>query len=336
MTIDQTEKKTKVFVYSYRDFDEAPIFQQCSQQLNIELGMYAGAPTMETAHLAAGYPYLSVLTTKVDAKLMAEFHRLGVKMISTRTVGYDHLDIKAAQKYQIAISNATYSANCVADYTIMLMLMAIRHMKRILQRATINDFSLKGILGREMPNFTIGILGTGKIGRQVIRYLQGFGCKIYAYDKKEADEIKPLAEYADLDTIYEKCDLISLHMPIRDDNFHLINRQSIAKMKDHVVIVNTARGALIDSEALIEGLESGKIGAAALDVIEDELGLYYYDLKSEQLRNRPLSILRDLPTAIVTPHMAFYTDQAIYDMVYHSLESCYFMEHGMDNPWRVV
>ncbi len=326
----------KIFVYNYREFDEAEYFQKFSKEYGVELGITTDAPTMENAHLAEGYEYVSIITTKIDAELMEKFHKLGVKMISTRTIGYDHVDIEAAKRLGMHVSNVSYSPECVADYTIMLMLMSIRKMKRIMQREEINDFSLPGIQGRELPNFTVGVLGTGRIGRAVIRDLSGFGCKIYAYDKYENDAVKEHAQYADLDTIYRECDLITLHMPLLEDNFHLIDGDAIAKMKDGVVIVNTARGGLIETKALIEGIESGKISAAGLDVIEDEFGMYYYDRKSDILSKRDLYILRGFPNVTVTPHMAFYTDQAVSDMVKNSMLSCIYHAEGKEDPWVVV
>ena len=326
----------KIFVYSYREFDEAEYFQKFSKEYGVELGITTDDPTMENAHLAEGYEYVSIITTKIDEELMERFHELGVKMISTRTIGYDHVDIAAAKRLGMHVSNVSYSPECVADYTVMLMLMSIRKMKRIMQREEINDFSLPGIQGRELPNFTVGVLGTGRIGRAVIRDLSGFGCKIYAYDKYENDSVKEYAQYADLDTIYRECDLITLHMPLLDDNFHLIDGDAIGKMKDGVVIVNTARGGLIDTKALIEGIESGKISAAGLDVIEDEFGMYYYDRKSDVLKKRDLYILRGFPNVIVTPHMAFYTDQAVSDMVKNSILSCMYHAEGKEDSWAVV
>ncbi len=326
----------KIFVYNYREFDEAEYFQKFSEEYNVELGICTDAPTMENAHLASGYEYISIITSRIDAQLMERFHEMGVKMISTRTIGYDHVDIEAAKKFGIHVSNVSYSPECVADYTVMLMLMSIRKMKRIMQRAEVNDFSLPGIQGKELPNFTAGVLGTGRIGRAVIRDLSGFGCRIYAYDKFENESVREQAQYADLDTIFRECDLITLHMPLEEENFHLIDKEALAKMKDGVVIINTARGGLIDTRALIDGIEDGKVGAAGLDVIEDEFGLYYYDLKSDILSKRDLYILRGFPNVIVTPHMAFYTDQAVSDMVRHSIESCLLRAAGKEDPWAVI
>ena len=326
----------KLFVYRYREFDEAEFFQKFAEEYHVELGICHDAPTMENAYLAEGYPYVSIITTKIDENLMNRFHALGVKMISTRTIGYDHIDLEAARKCGISVGNVTYSPECVADYTVMLMLMSIRKMKRIMQREEINDFSLPGIQGKEMPNFTVGVLGTGRIGRAVIRDISGFGCKIYAYDQYENDEVKKYAQYVSLDEIYEKCDMITLHMPLTEENMHLIDAEAIQKMQDGVVLINTARGGLIDTKALIDGLESGKIGAAGLDVIEDEFGMYYFDRKSDILSKRDLYILRGFPNVIVTPHMAFYTDQAVSDMVKHSIESCMLHEAGKEDPCRVI
>ena len=329
-------ERMKIFVYNYREFDEAEYFQRFSKEYGVELGICTDAPTLENAHLAEGYEYVSIITSKIDGELMERFHRLGVKMVSTRTIGYDHVDIETAKRLGIHVSNVTYSPECVADYTVMLILMSIRKMKRIMQRAEVNDFSLPGIQGRELPNFTVGVLGTGRIGRAVIRDLSGFGCRILAYDKYENEAVKEYAQYADLDTIYRECGLITLHMPLLDDNFHLIDKEAIGKMKDGVVIVNTARGGLIDTKALIEGIERGKVGAAGLDVIEDEFGMYYYDRKSDVLSKRDLYILRGFPNVVVTPHMAFYTDQAVSDMVRHSIESCILHAQGKEDPWTVV
>lgn len=313
----------KLFVYNYREFDEAVYFQKFAKEYQVELGICHDAPTLENAHLAEGYEYISIITTKIDAGLIERFYELGVRMISTRTVGYDHIDVEAAKRVGMNVGNVTYSPECVADYTMMLILMSIRKMKRIMQRAEINDFSLPGIQGKELHNMTVGVIGTGKIGRAVIRDLNGFGCRIYAYDLHRDETVEKMAEYVDNpEEIYEKCDLLTLHMPLFENNFHMIDEKAVSKMKDGVVLINTARGGLMDTRALIDGLESGRIGALGLDVIEDEFGLYYNDLKSEVLSKRDLYTLRGFPNVVVTPHMAFYTDQAVSDMVRHSIESC--------------
>lgn len=324
----------KLFAYGCRPFDEEPFFRQHARELGVDLGISAVPVSLETAELAKGYDYISILTTPVDAVLMDRLQALGVKMISTRTIGYDHIDYRHAAEIGMGVSNVSYTPECVADYTVMLMLMSIRKMKRIMQRAVINDFTLKGINGGLLPERTVGVVGTGRIGKAVIRDLKGFGCKVYAYDLYPNPNLD--VEYLPLEELFRRCDLITLHMPLTADNFHMIDRDAIAKMPDGVILINTARGGLIDSDAMIEGLESGKIAACGLDVVEDEFQMYYYDRRSDVLGNRRLSILRDMPNVVVTPHMAFYTDRSVSDMVLNSMLSCLYDSRGEKNPWKVV
>lgn len=326
----------KIAVYNYREFDEAEWFQKFSRELGLTLVICHEAPDMENAALAEGCECISILTSKITEELVQRFADIGVKFIHTRTIGYDHIDTLKCRELGIRFGNAPYGPNGVADYTLMLMLMSIRKMKCIMERAAVQDYTLKGIQGRELADFTVGVIGTGRIGRTVVKELSGFGCRILAYDLYENGEVKKYAEYVSLTELMETSDLITLHTPLTDDNYHLINRETIAKMKDHVVIINTARGGLIDSDALIEGIESGKIGAVGLDVVEKEFGLYYYDRKSDIIDNRELSILRGFPNVTVTPHMAFYTDNAIRTMVEKSLRSCHAFLTGAENPYEVT
>lgn len=325
----------KVMVYNYRDFDEGQWFQSFAKELGLELVICREAPDMENAALAEGCECLSIITSPIPAKLVQRFAELGIRYIHTRTIGYDHIDTEKCRELGIRYGNAPYGPNGVADYTIMLMLMSIRRMKCIMERAALQDYTLKGIQGRELSDFTVGVIGTGRIGRTVIRQLSGFGCRILAYDLYENEEVRQYAEYVELDVLFQTADMITLHTPLTEQNYHLINRAAIEKMKDQVVIINTARGGLIDSDALIEGIESGKIGAAGLDVVEKESGLYYYDRKSDIIGNRELSILRGFPNVTVTPHMAFYTDNAIRTMVERSLRSCHAFLTGAENPYEV-
>ena len=326
----------KLFAYNYRDFDEAEFFQKYAKTYGFELGFSPDPPTVENLHLAKGYDAISIITTKVDRPILEAMCENGVKILSTRTIGTDHIDLAAAKELGMMVSNATYSPACVADYAVMMILMAIRKMKRIMERGAINDFTLPGIQGMELHNLTVGVLGTGRIGQTVLKDLSGFGCKLCACDVTESDEAKKYAEYLSFEELCQKCDVITLHLPINDATRHIINKEAIAQMKDGVILVNTARGALIDTAALIEGLESGKVGGAGIDVIENELGLCYFDHRHEPLKNRELAVLRNFPNVVVTPHMAFYTDQATDDMVHHSVLSCLARLGGKEDPWKIL
>ena len=326
----------RVTVYSCREFDEKELFLQYEKEFGMELVLCSDAPTMENVHLTKGSECVDIITSKITRNLMAAFAANGVKYLTTRTIGYDHIDMEAAREFGIKVGNAPYGPNGVADYTVMLILMSIRKMKRIIERTNIQDYTLAGIQGRELQDLTVGVIGTGRIGKTVIRDLSGFGCKIIAYDLHEQEEVKKYAEYVSLEKLFAEADVITLHTPLTDNNYHLINEKNISGMKDGVVIINTARGALIDSQALISAIESGKIGAAGLDVVENEFGLYYYDHKSDILNNRELAILRGFPNVTVSHHMAFYTDNCVETVVRDSLLGCKLFMEGKENPWEVA
>ena len=182
---------------------------------------------------------------------------------------------------------------------------------------------------------TVGVIGTGRIGAAVIRSLSGFGCRILANDLYEKEEVKQFASYVPLSRIWQEADVVTLHTPLTKENYHLLNADTISRMKDGVVIVNTARGALIDSDAFIEAIENGKIGAAGLDVVENEFGLYYYDHKSDILKNKELALLRSFPNVTVSHHMAFYTKNYVETVVKDSLTSCKCYMEGKENPWEI-
>jgi len=311
----------KLAVFSYRT-DETAYFDKFVEQYNVDAVFTSEAPTLESAGFAKGCDCISIITTKVDEKLLDKLKECGVKFISTRTIGYDHIDIEYAHKIGISVGNVSYSPNSVAEYTVMLILMANRKVKHILERSIGQDYSLKGKQGKELRNQTVGVIGTGRIGETVIKNLSGFGAKIIAYDLYEKETVKEMATYVSMDKLFRESDVITMHTPLTAENHHLINEENIAKMKPGVVIINTARGALIDTPAFIDGIESGKIGAAALDVIEDETNVFYNDFKYAPIKNRELAILMSFPNVTVMPHTAFYTDQAVSDMVENSILSC--------------
>lgn len=325
----------KILAYSHR-MDETEYFKEFSKKYGVEVVLCEDAPTMENADLAKGFKCISIITTIISAELVEKFHQVGVKFISTRTIGYDHIDIIKAKELGIHVGNVTYSPNSVADYTIMMILMATRKMKAIMECSNVQDYTLKGVQGKELHNLTIGVIGTGRIGQTIIKRLSGFDCKLLAYDLYEDEKIKQYVKYVALEKLFKNSDIITMHVPATKDNYKMINKNSISVMKDGVFIINTARGSLINTDDLIQGIEQKKIGGAALDVIEHEENIYYKDLKCEIVNNRELAILKSYPNVIVTPHTAFYTDQAVSDMVEHSILSCILFMEKKKNPWEVV
>ncbi|MDR1909200.1 MAG: D-lactate dehydrogenase VanH-A [Spirochaetaceae bacterium] len=325
----------KIVIYTERD-DEALYFTRFAPLYGVELLERREDPSVETARFAEGISAVSVITTPMTAPTLEALYARGVRFISTRSIGLDHFDLAAARRLGLRIGNVSYDPDAVSNYTIMLILMAIRRIKNISRLADAGDFSLRaGVQGRNLKNLTVGIVGTGRIGCRVIEHLAGFGCTIAAFSRSRNEAASRYARYVDWEELLALSDIISLHLHPSPETFHLINSDTISRMKDGVVIVNTARGGLIDSEALIAGVESGKVGAAALDVHEDELGLYYKDLRGRPLANRSLAVLRSFPNVIVTPHTAFYTDQTVSDMAENTIRSCLNFERGLDNPWEI-
>lgn len=325
----------RIFVYSMREYDELIFFEKFCSQYGVEFGYTTQTPCLENTELAKGYDVIDIITTVMDKPIIDKFHEIGIRCISSRTIGYDHIDVEYAHSLGMGITNVTYNPASVADYTIMLMLMGCRKVQHIMQRAAVQDYTLKGKIGREISQCTVGIIGTGRIGSAVVKHLTGFGCKMLAYDIYENEEVKKSAGYVSLDRLLSESDIITLHAPATQDNYHMIGSEAIQKMKDGVIIINCARGALIDTDALIDGIESGKIGFAGLDVVEHESGLYYFNRMGEPLNNPRLAILRSYSNVIVTPHTAFYTDEAVSNMAENSIIGAMQFMKGIKSEFEV-
>ncbi|MCD8336114.1 MAG: D-isomer specific 2-hydroxyacid dehydrogenase family protein [Lachnospiraceae bacterium] len=325
----------RLYVYSMREFDELPCFEKYCRKYRLEYAYTTETPCLENLDYCKGYEVVDIITTVIDRPMLDRFHEMGVRCLTTRTIGYDHIDVDYAKSLGIGVVHVSYSPNSVADYTIMLMLMGCRRMKHIMERAAVQDYTLKGKLGREIQDCTVGIIGTGRIGRTLIRHLSGFGCKMLAYDIYESEEVKEYARYVDLDTLYEESDILTLHAPATEDNYHMIDARAIDKMKQDVILINCARGSLVDTDALIDGIESGKIGFAGLDVVEHESGLYYFNRMGEPLHNPKLAILRSYSNVIVSPHTAFYTDEAVANMAENSILGAMAFMNGEKTPFLV-
>lgn len=327
----------RILAFSVADYEEAA-FLRLEKQYGVEITCRKEELTEETMNLVSGeYDGVTFLGhSKITRKVLMKLKEEGICHIATRTIGFDHIDLEAAKELGIHVSNARYEPYNVADFTVMLMLMLMRKAKISICRALVNDFSLDSLKGREMRSMTVGIIGTGRIGALTIKNLSGFGCRILANDKRVNKSVEGLAEYVDIDTIYRECDIISLHMPITDENYHMINKETISKMKDGVILINTARGALIDSDDLVEGLESGKVGAAGIDSIEGEEGVAHVCIGTEIIDKRNLLYLKQFPNVILTQHYGFFTEEATSEMVRCAVVSLLYFYEGKENPYQVV
>jgi D-specific alpha-keto acid dehydrogenase len=277
------------------------------------------------AGLAAGNRCISVgHKTQVIKPTLLALSRLGVTYVSTRSIGCNHIDVKYAASVGVSVENVAYSPDSVADYTLMLMLMAVRNVKSVIRRADVHDYRLNDARGKELRDLTVGVVGTGRIGAAVMDRLRGFGSRVLACDSRP----RAAADYVPLDELLQLSDIVTLHTPLNVSTHHLLNRRRIGRMKHGAFIINTGRGPLLDTEALLSALEGGRLGGAALDVLEGEEGIFYADCRNKPIESKSLLRLQELPNVLISPHTAYYTDHALSDTVENSIVNCLKFERG--------
>lgn len=299
--------------------DEATLFGELAPRFGVTLNITPEPLTAVSAKLATGARCVSVgHKTRVANSALLALSAAGVAYVSTRSIGRDHIDVRYAESVGVIVGNVDYSPSSVADYTLMQILMSVRNAKSILHRIDAHDYRLPEAPGKELRDLTVGVIGTGRIGAAVIDRLRGFGCQILAYDKRPKTSVR----YVPLDELVRHSDIVTLHTPLTADTHHLLDAQRIAQMKGGAFIVNTGRGSLIDSRALAAALESGRLGGAALDVLEGEDGIFYADWRDKRLDNSALSRLHRLPNVFISPHIAYYTSHALSDIVENTLVNC--------------
>lgn len=313
--------------------DEAVLFREHGPRLGITPIVTASPVSDATMGLSAGIRCISVShKTEITNTHLSALERAGVRYISTRSTGYNHIDVPFAESIGVRVENVAYSPGSVADYTVMLMLMALRNIPEVLARTSVQDYRLHERRGRELGDLTVGVVGTGRIGAAVIERLRPFGCRIVAHDDRR---LSP-ADHVPLDELLRTSDVVTLHAPLDASTRHLLNAHRISHLKDGAVVVNTARGGLIDTDALVRELETGRLGGAALDVVEDEEGIFYTDHRDRPLGSERLRRLQKRSDVILTPHTAYYTGRALKDTVEWSLLNClkFEREHRDENTGR--
>lgn len=303
--------------------DEAVLFRELAPRFGV-LPTITEAPVSEAnVELAAGNRCISVChKTQITNSSLLALSQAGVRYISTRSIGFNHIDVTYAETVGISVGNVAYSPDSVADFTLMLMLMVVRDAKSIIRRADVHDYRLNEVRGKELRDLTVGVVGAGRIGAAVIDRLRGFGCRILAYDSRP----KTAADYVPLDELLRQSDIVTLHTPLNADTHHLLNRQRIEQMKRGAFVINTGRGPLLDTEALVAALDDGSLSGAALDVLEGEEGVFYADCRNQPIESKLLLRLQELPNVLISPHTAYYTDHALSDMVENSIANCLTFE----------
>ncbi|GAA4909547.1 D-specific alpha-keto acid dehydrogenase [Stackebrandtia albiflava] len=304
--------------------DEDALFRESAARFGVALTVTEAAVCEDNVALAAGHRCVSIghKTRVTDATLHA-LSRAGVEYVSTRSIGYDHLDVAYAESIGLRVGNVAYSPDSVADYTLMLMMMGLRHGKATVRRGDAHDYRLPPTRGRELRDLTVGVVGTGRIGSAVIDRLRAFGCRVLACDTRAR---LSHVGYTSLDRLLRHSDIVTLHTPLTAETHHLLSGERIARMKRGALVVNTGRGALLDTEALVAALEAGHLGGAALDVLEGEEGVFYADWRGRRLPHEALARLQEMPNVLISPHTAYYTDHALRDTVENSLVNCMAFE----------
>lgn len=265
---------------------------------------------IDTADLARGCDVVCIFVNDVaNAAVIDKLYDLGVRVLALRCAGYNNVDVKRAYGKIHVVHVPAYSPHAVAEHTMALLLTSIRRIHKAYIRTKDFNFSLAGLTGFDLYGKTVGVIGTGKIGRVFMDICRGFGMKILAYDKYPAKDAP--CEYVELEQLFAESDIISMHCPLTPETHHIINAQSIEKMKKGVVLLNTSRGALIDADALLEGIKSRKVGAACLDVYEEESDIFFEDFSGHIVDDDTLARLISMPNVIVTSHQAFLTEEAL-------------------------
>ena len=263
----------------------------------------------DTASLSKGFDAVCVFVNDIVNKAVIDILvSCGVRLIALRCAGFNNIDIKYAEGKIKVVRVPAYSPYAVAEHAMAMLLTHIRNTHKAYIRTKSYNFSLSGLCGFDLHGKTVGVIGTGKIGRIFIDICKGFGMNILAYDKYRKNDG---TEYVTLENLFRLSDIISLHCPLTDETFHLIDKGSIKQMKSGVIIVNTSRGGLIDTEALIDGIKSKKIGGACLDVYEEEADVFYEDNSSDIIDDDMLAVLLSMPNVIITSHQAFLTNEAL-------------------------
>lgn len=270
----------------------------------------------ETTSLAKGADAVcAFVNDNLSRPVLEDLNRLGVRAVLLRCAGYNNVDLDAAEELGLQVANVpAYSPEAVAEFAVALIQTVNRKTHRAYSRVREGNFSLSGLLGRTLAGKTVGVIGVGRIGLALARIMRGFGCHLLAYDVFKSDEFRQLGEYVELDELLARSDVVSLHCPLMDTTRHMINADTLAKMKQGALLVNTSRGGLVDTKAVIEALKSHKLGGLGLDVYEGEGALFYNDHSADIIQDDELMRLMTFPNVIVCGHQAFFTEEALTEI----------------------
>jgi D-lactate dehydrogenase len=320
----------KVAVYSTKSYDEEYL-AAANDHHGHDLLFLEARLLPYTVPLAAGCQGVCVFVNDVlDREVLELLAATDIRLVALRSAGFNHVDLRAAAELGITVVRVpAYSPHAVAEHAVGLILALNRHIHRAHNRVREGNFSLTGLLGFDLRNRTVGVVGTGLVGAAFARIMIGFGCAVIAHDPRPNPECAEMGvEYVPMATLLARSDIVALHCPLTPETYHLIDADAVARMKDGAMLINTSRGALVDTAAVIEGLKSGKIGHLGLDVYEEESDLFFEDLSDRVITDDVFSRLLTFPNVLVTGHQAFFTEEALASIAATTMENITAIERG--------
>jgi D-lactate dehydrogenase len=304
----------RVAVFSTRPYDRD--FLSRAAEGKHELTFLEPRLASETAVLARDHDAVcAFVNDNLSALVLEQLRQGGTRFLALRSAGFNHVDVAAAERLGLQVAHVpAYSPHAVAEHTLALILALNRRIPRAVNRVRDGNFMLDGLLGFDLTGKTVGVIGTGKIGAIVAKILHGFGCRLLLYDKFPNEVCRQHGTYVDLETVWRESDIVTLHCPLTPDTQHVICGEAIEQMKPGVMLINTSRGALVDTPAVIQGLKNGRIGYLGLDVYEEEADLFFVDHSVDVIRDDVFARLLTFPNVLVTAHQAFFTREALAEI----------------------
>ena len=327
----------RIAVFSTKPYDRT-FLDQANQVHQHQLVYLDARLTVETAALASGFSGVCVFVNdKLDREVLQLLHANGTRLIALRSAGFNNVDLPEAERLDMTVVRVpAYSPHAVAEHAVALILSLNRMTFRAYNRVREGNFSLDGLLGFDLYGKTVGVIGTGKIGLIFAEIMRGFGCRVLAHDPFPSADAKAFVTYVPLEQLFEEADIISLHCPLTPETHHLIDDAAIAQMKQGVMLVNTGRGRVVDTRAVIDGLKSGKIGRLGLDVYEEEENLFFQDLSQRVISDDQFMRLTTFPNVLITGHQAFFTAEALTNIAETTMANISAFEQGSGTLHRVT
>ena len=328
----------KVAIFSTKSYDQT-FLDAANTGQGHELIFFEPHLTRETVALAAGYPAVCVFVNdQLDAMILDQLARGGTRLIALRCAGFNNVDLAAARDFGLTVVRVpAYSPHAVAEHAVALMLALNRKIHRAYSRVREGNFALDGLLGFDLCQQTVGIVGTGKIGAVVAQILKGFGCRLLAHDPFPNPACQELGtNYVSLPELFAASDIITLHCPLTPETHHMVSTVALQQMKPGVMLINTSRGALLDTQGVIHALKSGRVGYLGLDVYEEEADLFFEDLSGQVIQDDVFARLLTFPNVLITGHQAFFTRNALEQIAQTTIMNLTEFEHGQKSTNEVT